>query len=89
MTGLVEVKDHVIWLAHIKNDDALVTYLDSIRQGIQVNLTVDGVTGTWEKMQDAHKGVATRGIKPVGEAKTAWADVYKSKAGQIVKISKS
>lgn len=89
MVGLVEVKDHVIWLKHIKNDDELVIYLDNFKQGVVISLSVDNKIGVWEKMADAAKGVSTNGIKPVGQAKKDWADIYKNKIGNLVSISRA
>ncbi|MCW8139458.1 MAG: hypothetical protein KIT58_11220, partial [Planctomycetota bacterium] len=84
----VEVRDQVLWLAHITGDRGLVARLEALGPNDAIQLRVDGVVGTWTRMRDGSDGRPTLGLKPVGAAATAWREAYRRReARPLVEIS--
>lgn len=78
------VADFVIWTRHIHGDEALVKRLVALRAGETVELSIDGVTGTWRKMDDGKDGRPTPGLRPLGMARDHWSRLYDSRRGDVV-----
>lgn len=80
------VKDVVIWAKHIHGDPVLGSKLAGLRGGELLELVVDGVKGSWRKMDDGRDGRPTRGIRPVGRMQEFWRELYATRRGEIVEI---
>ena len=81
----VAVRDDAIWIKHIEDGKPLQERLCKLRAGQTLHLEVDGIVGTWERMQDGSDGRPTLGIKPVAEMRTVWARM-RQESGRIVPI---
>jgi hypothetical protein len=81
------VSDHVIWAKHIHDDPALVEQVLGLWTGQTIELEVDGVRGTWRKMDDGADGRPTPGIRPVGSAREAWRGLFKHRRGEVVSLA--
>ena len=49
-------------------------------------LEVDGVRGTWRKMDDGADGRPTPGLRPVGAAQEVWRYLFKRRRGEVVTL---
>lgn len=83
----VEIRDRSIWTKHIVGDPALARRLERLEEGRTIKLRVAGRTGVWEKMRRGPMGVPTPGLKPVGEMRAVWAELYESRRRQFVEIA--
>jgi hypothetical protein len=82
------VSDHVIWAKHIHDDTQdIAERLLGLWAGQTIELEVNGVRGTWRKMEDGADGRATPGIRPVGSAQDAWRDLFRHRRGEIVSLN--
>ncbi len=68
-----EIRDDAIWLKHLEGDPDLKARLGALAVGEMIELEVDGVVGTWERMRDGKDGRPTMGIKPVAAMRQVWA----------------
>ena len=50
------VSDYVIWAKHIHGDPELVARIHALWAGQTIELEVDGLRGTWRKMDDGADG---------------------------------
>jgi hypothetical protein len=57
------VSDFVIWTKHIHGDPGLTARIHELWAGQTIELEVDGLTGTWRKMDDGSDGRPTPGIR--------------------------
>ena len=80
------VSDYVIWAKHIHDDPELVQRVLAMWAGETIQLEVDGVRGTWRKMDDGADGRPTPGIRPVGSAQEVWRYLYKRRRGEVVSL---
>ena len=80
------VSDYVIWAKHIHDDNELVERVRSMWSGQTIRLEVDGVRGTWRKMDDGADGRPTMGLKPVGAAQEVWRYLFKHRRGEVVTL---
>ena len=80
------VSDYVIWARHIHDDPELVARVLSLWAGQTLQLEVDGVRGTWRKMDDGADGRPTPGIRPIGSAREVWRYLYKRRRGEVVSL---
>jgi hypothetical protein len=80
------VSDYVIWAKHVHNDPELAQRILSMWAGETIQLEVDGVRGTWRKMDDGADGRPTPGIRPVGAAQEVWRYLYKRRRGEVVSL---
>jgi hypothetical protein len=80
------VSDYVIWATHIHGDPALRERIHALWAGQTIELEVDGLRGTWRKMDDGSDGRPTPGIRPLGAAQTAWRALYGARRGEQVTI---
>jgi hypothetical protein len=80
------VSDYVIWAKHIHDDPELVQRVLAMWAGETIQLEVDGVRGTWRKMDDGADGRATPGIRPVGAAQEVWRYLFKRRRGDVVSL---
>ena len=83
----VEVRDHALWTKHIRGDDALKARLNALSEQSQIDLEVDAVHGTWQKMDDGKDGRPTTGMRPVGPAKSHWYTLLRNRRGSVVTIA--
>ncbi len=60
----------------------------ALAAGTLVTLEVDGVTGTWVKMEDSKHGTPTPGLKALGVARDHWHGLFKESHGAVVAIRK-
>ncbi len=81
----VEIRDDAIWISHIESGKALQERLMALKAGDSLDLEVNGVVGTWERMRDGRDGRPTPGIKPVAEMRQVWARM-REHTGRIVDI---
>lgn len=81
-----EINDNTLWFKHIAGDPKLVGYLETLASEEVLELEVDGVVGTWQRMRDGRDGRPTRGLKPVSTMKRVWDEWYKTRKGEIVPI---
>ena len=80
------VSDYVIWAKHIHDDPELVSRVLAMWAGETIQLEVDGVRGTWRKMDDGADGRPTPGLRPVGSAQEVWRYLYKRRRGEVVSL---
>jgi hypothetical protein len=80
------VSDYVIWAKHIHDDPELAQRVLAMWAGETIQLEVDGVRGTWRKMDDGADGRPTPGIRPVGAAQEVWRYLYRSRRGEVVSL---
>jgi hypothetical protein len=81
----VTIRDDAIWISHIEGSSSLQARLRGLSAGDVVDLEVDGIVGTWERMRDGRDGRPTPGIKPISYMKTVWAEMRR-KTGRTVPI---
>lgn len=75
--GPVRVKDVVLWINHIEQDDGLRRRLLDLPPDATVALDVGGRPGFWQKMLNATQtGRPTNDLKPQGPIKDLWFDLY-------------
>jgi hypothetical protein len=87
MSAQTEVRDYVIWSKHIHGDQALARRIETLAPGQTLHLKVDGVRGTWRKMDQGKDGRPTPGIRPLGAAQQFWRELYKSRRGAVVSVA--
>lgn len=87
MTAHTEVRDYVIWSKHLHGDLRLPARIEALEAGETIELEVDGVPGTWRKMDQGKDGRPTPGIRPLGSAQAFWRDLYRSRRGAVVSVS--
>lgn len=87
MTASTEIRDYVIWSKHLHGDLRLPGRIEALEAGETIELEVDGVRGTWRKMDQGKDGRPTPGIRPLGSAQAFWRALYKSRRGAIVSVS--
>ncbi|MGH6956485.1 MAG: hypothetical protein ACREEW_07465 [Caulobacteraceae bacterium] len=80
------VSDYVIWAKHIHDDPELVQRVLAMWAGETIHLEVDGVRGTWRKMDDGADGRPTPGIRPIGSAQEVWRYLFKRRRGEVVSL---
>lgn len=83
--GLVEIRDHALWIKHIHQNSALTNKLVGLEAGDLAELEIDGFRGMWKKMDDGKDGRATPGIKPLGKARVHWHSLQ-DRRGDLVSI---
>ena len=86
--GMVEIRDHAIWVKHITGDDKLVKKIRELPANELIELKVRDYRGTWLKMDDGKDGRPTMGIKPFGKAQEHWGLLQKIR-GQSVSIEEA
>jgi hypothetical protein len=87
MTAHTEVRDYVIWSKHLHGDLRLPARIEALEAGETIELEVDGVPGTWRKMDQGKDGRPTPGIRPLGSAQAFWRDLYRSRRGAVVSVA--
>ncbi|MBJ2153787.1 hypothetical protein [Paracoccus sp. IB05] len=87
MAGTVQIRDAVIWFAHISGAPQIVQMLDELSPGQEVVLLVDGWEGAWIRMMDGKNGRRTRGIRPGSSANSHWRTLYPEQRYSSVTIS--
>jgi predicted nuclease with RNAse H fold len=86
--GVVEIRDHVLWIKHIRGNPAMQNELLAMTAGSTVLPKVDGLVGRWVKMNVSKSGASTPGIKPIGQAKDHWQMLLENQRGAAVEISR-
>jgi predicted RNase H-like nuclease len=86
--SVIEIRDHVLWITHIRGNPALQNELLAMIAGSSVVLKVDGLVGRWVKMNDSKSGASTPGLKPTGQVKDHWQMLFKDRRGATVEINK-
>jgi hypothetical protein len=86
MPAFTTVSDYVIWTRHVHGDDGALSRLMALRAGETVDIRIDGLKGTWCKMDDGKDGRSTPGLKPLGKTKVLWSQLYKSRRGEVVTL---
>ena len=61
--------------------------LEALEAGATVRLRVAGKTGLWEKVRAAPAGAATPGLKPIGQARKQWGELFASRRGELVELT--
>ncbi|HRH21479.1 MAG TPA: hypothetical protein PLE81_12685 [Brevundimonas sp.] len=87
MSAQTEIRDFVIWHKHLHGDPTLAARVAALRPGQTIRLAVDGVAGSWRKMDQGKDGRPTPGIRPLGAAQQFWRELYKSRRGAVVSVS--
>jgi hypothetical protein len=82
----VEVRDRAIWTKHIHGDLEIARRLEALDPGATIELRVAGIKGLWEKMRSGPAGAPTPGLKPLGEAKVRWGEMFRSHRGELVEL---
>jgi hypothetical protein len=54
--------------------------------GQTIRLEIDGVSGTWRRMDDGKDGRATLGLRPLGAAHEVWSGLFKARRGATVSL---
>ena len=78
------VSDFVIWAKHLGG--APRERVLALRPGELLMLKVDGVPGSWRKMDDGRDGRPTLGVRPMGPAAKFWRKLYRERRGEIVDV---
>lgn len=86
MTAHTEIRDYVIWSKHLHGDLRLPARIEALDAGETIELEVDGIRGTWRKMDQGKDGRPTPGIRPLGSAQAFWRELYKSRRGAVVSV---
>ena len=86
--SVVEVRDYVLWPKHIHGNAPLRDELLALGAGALVKLVVDGVEGTWVKMDDGTTGAPTPGLKALGSAREHWHGLFRERRGAVVEVGK-
>ena len=81
----VEISDDAIWAKQIEGGKALKDKILSLAPGEVIELEVDGIVGSWEKMRNGRDGRATMGLKPIGPMKEIWKRLQ-SRRGEVVEV---
>lgn len=86
-SGIVEIRDHVLWPNHIRNAPNLKAWLLGLSSGDIVFLRIDGRVGVWQKMNNGTDGRPTKGMKP-GDARTRemWHSLFRERLHEDVRI---
>jgi|TARA_R110002051_G_C8616291_1_gene482629 hypothetical protein len=87
MTARTEVRDYVIWSKHLHGDPGLPARIEALSPGDVIDLEVDGMRGSWRKMDQGKDGRPTPGIRPLGSAQEFWRDLYRSRRGDVVSVN--
>lgn len=77
--GQAEVRDRMLWTNHVHDDDELAQKLTALPRGKTVRLRVAGNSGVWQKVNAA-------ALRPIGETKTWWRQIYATRRGKLVDI---
>ncbi len=83
--SIVEIRDHAVWIKHIRKNEGLKTVLTNLPAGALIELRIDGYRGMWKKMEDGTDGRPTSGIKGIGTARDHWHGLQE-KRGELVSI---
>ena len=83
---LLEIKDNVIWVTHLKENDRLYRKVIALRDEEIIQLRIDGIVGKWAKMKTGADGRPTLALKPIGAMATVWSR-YQSRRGEKVDLS--
>jgi hypothetical protein len=86
--SVVEARDYVLWPKHLHGNPSLRDELLALAAGTVVVLEIDGVTGTWVKMEDGKTGVPTPGLKALGAARAHWHGLFRNRRGAVVAVRK-
>ena len=78
------VSDFVIWAKHLGG--APRERVLALGPGELVMLRVDGVPGSWRRMDDGRDGRPTLGVRPIGPAAEVWRKLYRERRGQVVAV---
>ena len=81
----VEIRDDTMWVKQIEGGRALKERIGSLVAGEVIELEVDGIVGSWEKMRSGKDGRPTMGIKPIGPMKEIWKR-FQSRRGEVVEV---
>jgi hypothetical protein len=87
--SVVEARDYVLWAKHVHGNTLLRDELLALQAGGLVKLDVDGVVGTWVKMDDSKTGEPTPGLKALGTARDHWHKLFREQRGAVVTIRKA
>jgi len=83
--GWVQIEDNVIWVSHIRDNDALVSRIHNMNENEIIALEVDWFRGFWCKMKSGKDGRPTSGLKPLEDANKHWKSAQRRK-GEAVPI---
>lgn len=81
--AVVEVRDHALWINHVRPAGPLSDLLRSMDPGSDISLEVNGYVGRWRKMAAGSDGRPTHGLKPLGSAQTAWHDLQNTRGIKV------
>lgn len=84
--SFVEARDYALWVEHIHGNQALQKRILEMQAGDLIDLKVDGLRGTWQKLGDRTDGIPTPGLKPLGAAAPKWHEARDERRGGIVNI---
>lgn len=74
-----EVRDRMLWTNHVHGDDELARRLAALPRGKIVRMRIAGRSGVWQKVNAA-------ALRPIGETKAWWREVYGTKRGKLVDV---
>lgn len=86
MPAQTEVRDYVIWFKHLHGSQAVADRVSKLQPGQTIQLAVDGVRGSWRRMDQGRDGRPTPGIRPLGAAQEFWRQMYRSRRGAVVSV---
>ena len=81
---LMEIRDDVIWMKHLKGDPALYAAACELQDEEAMILSVDGVIGQWARMKRGKDGRPTMGLKPVGAMASVWARMQERRGEKVI-----
>jgi len=79
-----KISDYVIWAKHL--DGEARDRILALKAGEVLRLSVDGVPGSWRKMDDGRDGRPTPGLRPEGRTAEFWRELYKARRGDVVSV---
>jgi len=85
LMAYVEIRDDSMWAKQIEGGKALKDRIIALAPGEVIELEVDGIVGSWEKMRDGKDGRSTMGIKPIGPMREIWKR-FQARRGDVVEV---
>lgn len=76
----VKVKDVMIWSKHIVGSNALRERIEELAPNAKIKLRVNGVLGVWQKANQSKEQHIGHALKPIGEARKKWLELYHDRA---------
>lgn len=81
----MEIRDDVIWIKHLRDDDRLFSVVNTLEQNEKITLLVDGRPVGFRKMVDGKDGRPTPGLKADDSFKEFWKSLQ-PRRGEFIRV---